>query len=422
MSNQELFKRASHIFPGGVHSPVRSFKQIEQAPIFFKRGKGARLFDTDNKSYIDFCMSFGPLIHGHAFEPVVEELKKAAMDGISFGAAEVYSLELGEFITEQLPFIDQIRFVNSGTEATMTAIRIARGATGRDKIIKFAGCYHGHQDNLLIKAGSGLADMNESTSKGVPRGVIQDTIVLPLDDEAALEEAFHHYKDQIAAIIVEPLPANNGLLLQRIDFLKKMRKLTEDHDAILIFDEVISGFRVGMGGMVQETGIRPDLITYGKIIGAGLPVGAVAGKRHLMQELAPVGNVYQAGTLSANPLAMRCGLVNLQHLNDEVYIALEETTQKIVSLFNNFFQQSKEFKDLNAFSYQSLFWITPKTEKDITNLDLIPENLTSSFKKLFLLFIEKGIYLSPNSFEVGFVSTAHQKEIKNIEEILTKSL
>lgn len=311
MESTELFEKSVRTVPGGVHSPVRGFKGLHRSPIFMKKGKGAYLKDIEGNKYIDFCMSFGPLILGHRDEDVLEKLHKALERGWSFGTCEKYSLELAEFITSRIPFIEQIRFVNSGTEAVMTALRLARAVTGRNKIIKFNGCYHGHTDSMLIKAGSGVSDISEASSKGVPLGVTNDTIVLELGDEQALEKCFEDFSNQIAAVIIEPLPANNGLLIQRKDFLQKLRDLTKKHQSLLIFDEVISGFRIQMGGMSLELGIIPDIVTYGKIIGGGLPVGAIAAKKDIMSFLAPLGEVYQAGTLSANPLAMTAGLCKI---------------------------------------------------------------------------------------------------------------
>ncbi|TNE96757.1 MAG: aminotransferase class III-fold pyridoxal phosphate-dependent enzyme, partial [Deltaproteobacteria bacterium] len=293
----EMFERSKQLVPGGVHSPVRSFKGLESTPRFIARGDGAKIWDTDGKDYIDFCMSFGPLILGHRNPGVEQELKEALERGWSYGACEPYSLQLLEFLLERLPFVDQMRFVNSGTEAVMTALRLARGVTGKSKIIKFNGCYHGHVDSMLIKAGSGLAGTAEASSAGVPKGTAEDTLILELGDLEEVKACFNDHKDQIAAIIVEPLPANNGLLIQEQSYLEGLREITKANGALLIFDEVISGFRVAFGGMAEKTGITPDIVTYGKIIGGGLPVGALAAKKEIMNHLAPIGNVYQAGTL-----------------------------------------------------------------------------------------------------------------------------
>lgn len=416
--NQVFFDRAKKIFPGGVHSPVRSFKGLHTTPIFIKEGKGAYIHDEEGKDYIDFCQSFGPLILGHRHEEVEHALHEALGRGWSFGAAEKYSLELGEWILQRLPFLQQIRFVNSGTEAVMTAIRLARGYSGRDKILKFSGCYHGHSDSLLIKAGSGLTSLSEASSGGVPKSLAQDTLVLELNDESALEEAFHLHGKDLALAIIEPLPANNGLLVQHEAYLKKLRALCTRHGALLIFDEVISGFRVGFGGMSERLGIIPDLVTYGKIIGGGLPVGAVAGPEKILSHLAPLGGVYQAGTLSANPLAMVGGLATLKQLDLQSYAELEGQAMDVTQLLQKFLDSQRNFSHLQVFRQDSLFWIaakgaTPRSLKDI------PARLSEDFHPLFKYLLERGIYLAPNAYEVGFVSLAHDQQVlKDLEKRL----
>ncbi|HAZ12690.1 MAG: glutamate-1-semialdehyde aminotransferase [Bdellovibrionales bacterium GWA2_49_15] len=417
----ELFEKAKKLVPGGVHSPVRSFKGLHRGPIFFERGEDAYLYDVEGKSYIDFCMSFGPLLLGHANKKVHATLTEALKRGWSFGAAEPYSLELADFLLSRLPFVEQIRFMNSGTEAVMTALRLARGFTGRDKIIKFNGCYHGHTDSMLIKAGSGLAAEPSASSAGVPAGIAQDTIVLELDSEQEVEQAFARYGRQIAAVIVEPLPANNGLLIQRKEFLQLLRKITKAHDSLLIFDEVISGFRVAFGGMAALTGITPDIVTYGKVIGGGLPVGAVCGPRHIMEKLAPIGPVYQAGTLSANPLAMAGGLATLKELTATSYETLEQNTKAIKVIFDDWFAryENGRFSKCSFIHFGSLFWIMPQTKGTIRKLDDIPSNLSDSFKGLFEVLLNKGVYLAPNAYEVGFVSLAHDA---NVQQELKKRL
>ena len=410
--HDELFKKAKSLVPGGVHSPVRSFKGLPMSPIFFEKSKGAYLFDVEGKSYIDFCMSFGPLILGHRDLDVERELMIALERGWSYGACEPYSLALAEFLIEKIPFIEQIRFVNSGTEAVMTAIRLARGYTGKNKIIKFNGCYHGHTDSMLIKAGSGLAGTSEASSKGIPKGISQDTLVLELDDLNMVEECFKKHKDEIAAIIIEPLPANNGLLIQREEFLKSLRLLSKQYDALLIFDEVISGFRVGFDGMAGKLNIKPDLVTYGKIIGGGLPVGALAGSSEIMGHLSPNGGVYQAGTLSANPLAMVGGLATLKKLEQSSFKTLEDNTKKILEVFSNWFKDfnNGQFAHFKISSFGSLFWFVPY-KNDIIKIPDIPESLSKEFITLFTVLLEKGIYLSPNAYEVGFTSLAHDNDV-----------
>ncbi len=416
MKSSELFERSKKIVPGGVHSPVRSFKGLPMTPTFMERGKGAYLYDVEGKRYIDFCMSFGPLILGHANDAVEEKLVAALSKGWSFGACERYSLELAEYIVDRIPWAQSIRFVNSGTEAVMTAIRLARGYTKRDKIIKFNGCYHGHTDSMLIKAGSGLAGSAESSSLGVPAGVANDTLILELGDIDGLKKCFARHPQGIAAIIIEPLPANNGLLVQNQAFLQKLRDQCTKEGALLIFDEVISGFRVAFGGVAEKTSITPDIVTYGKIIGGGLPVGAIAGKKEIMNCLAPLGGVYQAGTLSANPLAMVGGLATLSKLNDEIYGQMERRTAQIASLFKKYFAAHEQYQHLNIVHQSSLFWITPKVVQRVCD---VPSNLNESFAPLFADLLQKGIYLAPNAWEVGFVSLAHDDEVvAELSEVL----
>jgi glutamate-1-semialdehyde 2,1-aminomutase len=413
LSQHEYFEQSKALVPGGVHSPVRSFKGLHTTPRFFKKAKGAKIWDTDGKEYIDFCMSFGPLILGHGNEKVEQSLKQQLERGWSYGACEPYSLELANFLVERLPHIDQIRFVNSGTEAVMTAVRLARGASKRNKIIKFNGCYHGHLDSLLIKAGSGLAGTSEATSSGVPKSVTEDTLILELGDLDGVREVLERHPNDVALIAIEPLPANNGLLPQSIEFLKGLRELATEFGAYLLFDEVISGFRMGFGGMTELTGITPDIVSYGKIIGGGLPVGAVAAKKEIMEHLAPVGNVYQAGTLSANPLAMVGGLETLKQMTPDSYKLLEKNTKDIVEVFQDWFQsfEGGRFKDLSIISKGSLFWIHPgEAPKNASN---IPADLTDKFYGLFNVLLDKGIYLAPNAYEVSFVSMAHDAETLN---------
>ena len=376
-------------------------------PRFIQSAKGAFLFDVDGKSYLDFCMGFGPLILGHTHPQIEKELKQALQRGLCFGACEPYSLELVQQILKMVPFMEQVRLVNSGTEAVMTALRLARGITKKDKIIKFDGHYHGHTDAMLIKAGSGLTGISEASSAGIPSCVAQNTLVLPGNDLDAVEKCFSQHHD-IAAVILEPLAANRGLIKEDASFLSELKTLCMKNKTLLIFDEVISGFRVSPAGISGKLGIIPDLITYGKIIGGGLPVGAVAGSSQFMENLAPLGNVYQAGTLSGNPLAMIAGLTTLQLLDSKAYGILEENTVAIISLFNKWFEEFENgrFSDFRLLSRYSLFW--PSSPQG-------PERFTALFKVL----LDKGIYLSPNAWEVGFVSTAHDK---NVQEKLEQRL
>ena len=326
-SHSALYERARRVTPGGVHSPVRAFRSVGGTPVFFAKGTGARLIDVDGREYIDFCGSFGPLILGHADPDVAQVAHQAINDGWSFGACEPYSLDLAEWITSRLPWVERIRFVSSGTEAVMSALRIARAATGRSRILKFEGCYHGHTDAMLVRAGSGLAGDVAASSDGVPDGILGDTLVAPLDDDDALRRMFEQNGRAIAAAIVEPLPANFGLLPQREEWLRTLAALCREHGALLILDEVISGFRVGRGGMAEALTIVPDLVCYGKVMGGGFPVAAYAGRADLMSLVAPDGPVYQAGTLSANPVGMRAGLATLAKMEAaDGWRALAEST------------------------------------------------------------------------------------------------
>lgn len=410
MNNKELFEKSLKYVPGGVHSPVRSFKGLHTTPRFINRGKGAHIVDEENKDYIDFCMSFGPLIHGHQDPEIKEAIIKALDNGWTFGACEKYSLELAEYIVNKISFIEQIRFMNSGTEAVMTAVRLARGITGKSKIIKFNGCYHGHLDAMLIKAGSGLAGTAEASSKGVTSHQAEDTLICELGNLDEVKKIFDDHKGQVAAIFIEPLPANNGLLIQTDEFLKGLRDLCTKNDALLVFDEVISGFRIGFGGMAEKTGITPDLVTYGKIIGGGMPVGAVAGPRKFMEFLAPIGPVYQAGTLSGNPVAMAAGLVNCKKLTPAAYEKLEQNSINVVAIMQDWMNKNG-FEDYQIIRYGSLFYPIP-THKKLTNITELPLNMGERFYKLFETFLNKGIYLAPNGYEVGFVSLAHDEKVQ----------
>lgn len=416
LDSEQLFTRSKQVVPGGVHSPVRSFKGLGRAPVFFTKAEGPYLWSVEGKKYIDFCQSFGPLVLGHRDPEVQEEVLKMIQTAWTFGAAEPYSLELAEWICEQIPFIEKIRFVSSGTEAVMSALRVARAATGRKLVLKFDGCYHGHVDSLLVKAGSGLAGESSSSSDGVPADVAHHTLVLPLDNEAELEDLFSRRGSEIAAVIIEPLPANYGLLIQRQSYLQKLRDLTKKYGTLLIFDEVISGFRVGLQGMAGLTGITPDLVTYGKVIGGGFPVGAYAGKKEFMDRVAPLGTVYQAGTLSANPVGMRAGLVSLKKMKSvNGYEVLKNRGQKFYSeleaALNQYSQKKLGGKKLQVSQFGSLFWIHSGATQNLTNIDQLPKDQSDGFKTLFLDLLEKGVYLAPNAYEVGFLSLAHTEDV-----------
>src|SRR5947208_16584728 len=333
--SQKYFDRAVRVTPGGVHSPVRAFKGVGGTPIFFRSAQGGTMTSVEGREYIDFCQSFGPLMLGHRDPDVAEAVRGAIATAWSFGACEPYSLELAEWITSRLPWVEMLRFVSSGTEAVMSALRVARAATGRNQILKFEGCYHGHSDSLLVKAGSGLAGAAASSSAGVSENVAGETLVAPLDDEEAVRKIFAEHGKDIAAVILEPLPANYGLLIQRREFIEETFRIAREHGSLVIFDEVISGFRVALGGMAEVLGMRPDLVTYGKVIGGGFPVAAYGGREDLMELVAPAGPVYQAGTLSANPVGMRAGLATLQKIEREnVHEKLEWKTARFCDDLN----------------------------------------------------------------------------------------
>jgi glutamate-1-semialdehyde 2,1-aminomutase len=403
--SEELFARARRVSPGGVHSPVRAFRGVGGTPRFMTGGAGALLRDVDGREYLDFCMAFGPLILGHADAGIRQAAETALARGWSLGTAEPYSLELAELITGQVPWVESIRFVNSGTEAVMSALRVARAATSRSKILKFEGCYHGHTDSMLLRAGSGLAEAPLPDSAGLAPDVVQETLIAPLDDEAALESLMSRHGGEIAAIIIEPLPANYGLLPQRREFLQAVARQARAHGALLIFDEVISGFRLSFQGYAGLSGIHPDLVTYGKVIGGGFPVGAYGGRRELMELVAPAGPVYQAGTLSANPLAMCAGLATLQRLADgSVYRRLEELGARLERALSG-------APGLVLQRAGSVFWIcssragSPATP--IRTLHSLPSDAGPSFAALFHPLLGRGIYLAPSAYEVGFLSAAH---------------
>ncbi len=401
--SEELYARALRVAPGGVHSPVRAFKGVGGTPVFMTGGSQARLRDVDGREYLDFCMAFGPLILGHG-NPQVREAVVAALDrGWSLGTAEPYSLELGEFICSRIPWVQNLRFVNSGTEAVMSALRVARGATGRSKILKFEGCYHGHADAMLLRAGSGLAEAALPDSAGLGAEAVRETVVAPLDDEVALAAVFAQHGKEIAAAIIEPLPANYGLLPQRQAYLETLARLTRQHGALLIFDEVISGFRVGFQGYSAVAGIEPDLVTYGKIIGGGFPVGAYGGRRELMQQVAPVGPVYQAGTLSANPVAMCAGLAALQQLADgSLYAQLEARGARLERALRG-------VPNLHVQRVGSIFWMClgKPTQDVIRTPQQYPAGCAQRYAAMYHPLLARGIYLAPSGFEVGFLSAAH---------------
>jgi len=405
----QLFEKAKNYFPGGVNSPVRAFRSVGGTPLFIERGSGSRIWDADGNEFIDYCGSWGPLILGHAHPEVKRRVAQTLESGTSFGAPTALENELAELILKNHPFLGKIRFVSSGTEAVMSAIRLARGVTGRNKILKFEGCYHGHADALLVKAGSGLVTLGTSSSAGVPASVAEDTLVLPLDNEAAVEEAFAEYGNDIAAVIIEPIPANNGLLLQRPEFLHFLRGTCTKHGAMLLFDEVISGFRTGFTGAAGHYDIRPDILTFGKIIGGGLPVGMYASSAENMAHVSPEGNVYQAGTLSGNPVAMSAGLAQLgECLKPGFYETLEKKTLLLTESIKAHVAAKKY--PVKIFRIGSIFWIAFTRRENIRRADQVDADSMKQFRILHAELLERGIYLGPSGYEVGFVSAAHTEE------------
>jgi len=401
----ELFETAKTYFPGGVHSPVRAFKSVQGPPIFFERGEGCHLHDVDGQAFVDFCCSWGPLILGHCPPTVVERVQATVANGMSFGTPTPHDNLIGKLMLDHHRYIEMVRFVSSGTEAVMSAIRLARGVTGRNKILKFEGCYHGHVDSLLVKAGSGLVTFGISTSAGIPESFARETLVVPLADPDALEAALRKHAGEVAAIIVEPIPANNGLLLQDREFLQLLRAKCDEYGCLLIFDEVISGFRVGFEGAAGYYDIQPDIITFGKILGGGMPVGAYAASRAIMEHVAPMGPVYQAGTLSANPVAMAAGLATLTELlKPGFYEDLEAKTRRFTGRLQEFCD--RRGYEITFPSIGSIFWPTFSRAR-MRRSDEIDASGMDHFKKMHLECLRRGVYFGPSGYEVGFVSAAH---------------
>lgn len=423
MNSKELFERSKKVTPGGVHSPVRAFRSVGGTPVFFKSAEGPYLHSVEGETYVDFCQSFGPNILGHRDPEIEKVLQQSIHRAWSFGACEPYSLELAEWVVEKLPWVEKIRFVSSGTEAVMSALRVARAVTKRSLILKFEGCYHGHADSLLVKAGSGLAGASASDSAGVAESTAAQTLVCPLDDDSALEKVFSEQGRNIAALILEPLPANYGLLEQRPEFLRKAVDLARKHGALVIFDEVISGFRVALGGMAERLQIEPDLVTFGKVLGGGFPVGAYAGKAEYMSLVAPEGPVYQAGTLSANPVGMQVGLATLKKIvAANVYEVLETRTKALAQRLNDGF--AKNDIPFQVSTYASLFWIHGRTDEPIRRIDQISKEHAERFKLFFHECLKRKIYLAPSGFEIGFVSLAHSDALlsKSVDIMLEAAL
>ncbi len=404
--NQELFAAACRHIPGGVNSPVRAFKGVGGTPVFFNKGQGAYLWDADGKKYIDYIGSWGPMILGHAHPAIVKAVQEAAVDGLSFGAPTEAEILMADKVCELMPSMDMVRMVSSGTEATMSAIRLARGYTKRDKLLKFEGCYHGHADSLLVKAGSGLLTLGVPTSLGVPADLAQHTLTLPYNNSEALKQLFAQMGNDIACVIVEPVAGNMNCVPPNLEFLQTMRQLCTDYGAVLIFDEVMTGFRVALGGAQALYNITPDLTCLGKVIGAGLPVGAFGGKREIMECIAPLGGVYQAGTLSGNPLAMRAGLAMLKLISQaDFYHNLAASLAKLLAGL----QQRADAAGIPFTTTQvgGMFGLFFTNKKDISCFEDVMACDVERFREFFHLMLEQGVYLAPSAFEAGFISSAH---------------
>ena len=407
--NQTLFEQSQQLIPGGVNSPVRAFRSVGGTPVFFKKGKGSRLWDVDGKEYIDYINSWGPMILGHAHPEVIQAVQETAANSLSFGAPTGLELEIAALITKLVPSMEQVRLTSSGTEATMSAIRTARGFTGRDKIIKFEGCYHGHSDGLLVKAGSGLLTFGEPDSGGVPASVAEHTLTLEYNNVQQLEEVFANVGDDLACVILEPIVGNMNLIKPKVEFLNALRTLCTKHGTVLIFDEVMTGFRVALGGAQALYNITPDMTTLGKVIGGGLPVGAFGGRKDIMQCLAPVGKVYQAGTLSGNPVAVAAGLATLKLIQAEgFYDKLTAQTEKLVKGLKQ--AASEAGVAFNAQSVGGMFGLFFCEEIPSSFAEIMANNNKEHFNQFFHTMLDSGIYLGPSSFEAGFVSAAHSDE------------
>ena len=406
-TSSALMQRALKTIPGGVNSPVRAFKGVGGDPIFFADAKGAYLYDVDGNEYIDYIGSWGPMILGHNFAPTVQAVTEQAQRALSFGAPTELEILLAEKITTLVPSMEQVRMVNSGTEATMSAIRLARCFTGRDMIVKFSGCYHGHSDSLLVKAGSGVLTLGLPNSPGVPESLAQHTLTAPFNDAQAIETLMATYGDQVACIIVEPIAGNMGCIPPQAGYLESLKDLCQQHGAVLIFDEVMTGFRVAPGGAQELYGIQPDLTTLGKIVGGGLPVGAFGGRADIMNCIAPAGPVYQAGTLSGNPLAMAAGLTTLNHLTDDVYASMAAATQALVDgMLALAAKHGIALCENHVCGMFSFFF----GQDSVRNYEDVAGSNVDQFNAFFHAMLDQGIYLAPSAFEAGFLSAQHGTE------------
>ena len=408
--SKELFDRAVKVIPGGVNSPVRAYGAIGIAPRFIDRADGCHIYDVDGKEYVDYIDSWGPMILGHNFPEVKESVLKACEKGLSFGCATAIEVEMAEFICDHIPHVDMVRMVNSGTEAVMSAVRVARGFTGKNKIIKFAGCYHGHSDAMLVSAGSGVMTSGVPDSAGVPKGCTEDTMTAVYNDLDSVRALMEQADGQTAAVIVEAVGANMGVVPPKKGFLEGLRKLCDEYGALLIFDEVITGFRLAFGGAAEYFGVTPDLVTYGKIIGAGMPVGAYGGRREIMELVSPVGKVYQAGTLSGNPIAMAAGLTQLKYLyeHQEIYKDLEEKGKRLYGGMEKILAEKNLPYHINhVSSLGSLFF----TEQEVVDYTSAKSSDTKAFSEYFKGMLAQGIHMAPSQFEAMFLSVAHTDEI-----------
>ena len=408
--SEELFDRAVKVIPGGVNSPVRAYGAIGIAPRFIDRADGCHIYDVDGKEYVDYIDSWGPMILGHNFPEVKESVLKACEKGLSFGCATAIEVEMAEFICDHIPHVDMVRMVNSGTEAVMSAVRVARGFTGKNKIIKFAGCYHGHSDAMLVSAGSGVMTSGVPDSAGVPKGCTEDTMTAVYNDLDSVRALMEQADGQTAAVIVEAVGANMGVVPPKKGFLEGLRKLCDEYGALLIFDEVITGFRLAFGGAAEYFGVTPDLVTYGKIIGAGMPVGAYGGRREIMELVSPVGKVYQAGTLSGNPIAMAAGLTQLKYLyeHQEIYKDLEEKGKRLYGGMEKILAEKNLPYHINhVSSLGSLFF----TEQEVVDYTSAKSSDTKAFSEYFKGMLAQGIHMAPSQFEAMFLSVAHKDEI-----------
>jgi len=417
--SQEYFQQAQKVMVGGVNSPVRAFNAVGGHPIFMTSGKGAQLCDVDGNSYTDYCLSWGPLIYGHAHRNITLAIKKVVDKGISFGTSTKAEVDMGKFVVDHFHSIDLIRFVNSGTEATMSAIRLARGFTKKNILVKFDGCYHGHFDDLLIKAGSGVAQLKESSSLGITDNHVKNTISLPYNNVNVLKEILTRHKDDIACVIIEPVAGNMGVIPAQKEFLKALRELTKKFNIVLIFDEIITGFRTHCGGVQRYYNIKPDLTCLGKIIGSGFPVGAYGGRKDIMECLAPLGGVYQAGTFSGNPIVMTAGLATLKLLNNSFYDALNRKCEKLSKGLNQFFKEEKINAHLSHF--HSMMSLRFRAEPVYDYQDALDASDEQKYAQLFRHLLKKGIYFPPADLESFFISGMHtQKDLNKLLEALKK--